>query len=250
MQILSGQAIMNQIVVGPLYFYHRRELALQVRSGRSREQEEARFRKALSQSVLELAGLYDRASGRMDAGTASIFAIHAMLLEDEDFVQNVLCFIQQDDVTAEYAVQRAGEDFAAAFSAMDSAYMRARAADMLDISRRVIRALTGGWQTFLLHKPVILVADHFLPSEVMEFDCNLLGLISQEGSLDSHTALLVRACHIPAMVGVPLDTMWNGHLALMDGNQGLVYVDPDLTLMEDLRVRYQEDGRPDLCIVS
>ena len=172
-----------------------------------------------------------------------------MLLKDGDFTGTVHTLIRDEGVTAEYAVQRAGSYFAAVFSAMDSPYMQARATDFRDISRRVIRALMGGWPAPSLREPAILVADEFLPSEVLAFKHKLLGLIARKESLDSHTSMLLRAYHIPAMVDMDLDEAWEGHPALMDGHQGRVYLDPEQALMEALRERYQAGGRPELCAV-
>ena len=123
--------------------------------------------------------------------------------------------------------------------------MRARAADIRDISQRVIRALMGRRQELTMKEPAILVADYFLPSEVMDFDQKrLLGLITQQGSLDSHTAMLLRAYHIPAIVEVDLPQQWEGHPALMDGYTGEIYVDPEQSQLDKLRELYQANGKP------
>ena len=168
-----------------------------------------------------------------------------MLLEDHDYVETVRSLINGQGVTAEYAVQMAEISFSAAFTAMDNPYMRARAVDIRDISQRVLRTLMGGRQTLLMDEPAILVADEYLPSEVMDFDQRrLLGLITRKGSLDSHTAMLVRAYHIPAIVEVPLSPRCEGRLALMDGYTGNVYIDPEREQMELLRELYQANGRP------
>ena len=176
---------------------------------------------------------------------ASIFNIHCLLLEDRDYVETVRRLIQGRGVTAEYAVQMTELSFSSAFAAMDSPYMQARAADIRDISQRVIRALMGNRQELGMEAPAILVSDNFLPSEVMDFDQKrLLGLIARKGSLDSHTAMLIRAFHIPSMVEVNLAAKWEGHLALMDGYAGKIYLDPVQAQQEQLRERYQANGCP------
>ncbi len=245
MQILSGKAIMEQIVAGRLCFYRRPAPQVQLYTRGDWRQEINRFHRAQQTSILELNTLYHRALHQVGEGVASIFLIHGMLLEDHDYIETVRSLIQGQGATAEYAVQMAEITFAAAFAAMDSPYMRARAADIRDISQRVLRALMGGRQVLLMDEPAILVSDDYLPSEVMDFDQQrLLGLITRNGSLDSHTAMLVRAYHIPAIVEADISPRWEGRLALMDGYTGTIYVDPDQDLMEQLREQYQANGRP------
>lgn len=246
MQILKGKAIMEQIVAGRLCFYRRPAPQIQLYTQGNWRQEINRFHQAQQASILELSTLYHRALNQVGEGVASIFLIHGMLLEDHDYVETIRGLINGQGATAEYAVQMAEVSFAAAFAAMDSPYMRARAADIRDISRRMLRALIGGRQTLLMDEPAILVADEYLPSEVMDFDQRrLLGLITRKGSLDSHTAMLVRAYHIPAIVEVDLISNWEGHLALMDGYTGNVYIDPEPEQLDQLRELYQANGRPE-----
>lgn len=245
MQILSGKAIMDQIVAGRLCFYRRPAPKIQLYTQRDWRNEVNRFRQAQQTAILELNTLYHRALNQVGEGVASIFLIHGMLLEDHDYMETVRTIIQGQSTTAEYAVQMAEVSFSAAFSAMESPYMRARAVDIRDISRRVLRALMGGRQELLMDEPAILVSDEYLPSEVMDLDQRrLLGLITRKGSLDSHTAMLVRAYHIPAIVEVDLAYKQEGHLALMDGYAGRVYVDPEPEILNELRELYQANGRP------
>lgn len=245
MQVLRGKAIMEQIVAGRLCFYRRPVPQVQLYTQGDWRQEINRFHQAQQTAILELNTLYHRALNQVGEGVASIFLIHGMLLEDHDYVETVRSLIQGRGTTAEYAVQMAEVSFSAAFAAMDSSYMRARAVDIKDISQRVLRALMGGRQVLLMDEPAILVSDNYLPSEVMDFDQRrLLGLITKQGSLDSHTAMLVRGYHIPAIVEVDLAPRWEGHLALMDGYTGSVYLDPDQVQADLLREQYQANGRP------
>ena len=245
MQILTGKAIMEQIVAGRLCFYRRPAPQVQLYTQGDWRQEVNRFHRAQQMAILELTTLYHRALNQVGEGVASIFLIHGMLLEDHDYVETVRGLINGQGATAEYAVQMAEVSFAAAFSAMDSSYMQARAVDIRDISQRVLRALMGGRQLLLMDEPAILVADEYLPSEVMDFDQRrLLGLITRKGSLDSHTAMLVRAYHIPAIVEVNVTPKCEGRLALMDGYTGDVYIDPDQEQLDQLRELYQANGRP------
>ncbi len=245
MQVIQGRATMNRIVVGKLHFYRRPAVKpRKLLSRRGVEKELERFLQARDQAVAELNALHDRAYQQVGERTASIFSIHAMLLEDDDLVESVGDVIRDEGMTAEYAVWKAGNAFAQSFAGMDSTYMQARAADMLDISWRVVRRLTGRLWEFPLESPVILVSDEFLPSEVMELSQRqLLGLASRKGSVDSHTAILLRSYHIPAMAEVDIPTEWEGHTALMDGGGGRLYLDPDMELLNALFNRAPMDIR-------
>ncbi|MGE4277671.1 MAG: phosphoenolpyruvate-utilizing N-terminal domain-containing protein [Lawsonibacter sp.] len=241
MEMAIGKSILDQIVFGRLRFFQRLVPEVVEFSQLSWEEEEERFQKAQHQAVLQLAALYDQTSRQVGEGMAAIFAIHAMLLEDEDFVESIRTLIREKGATAEYAVQVVGKGFGAAFAAMDSPYMRARGVDIQDISRRVMRLLLRNQpQNPLREGPAILVADEFLPSEVLDLDHRrLLGLIARKGSVDSHTSILLRAYGIPAMAEVELDQEWDGHLALLDGFDHRLYLDPNRELVETLRLRYQ-----------
>lgn len=248
MQVLSGKTIMEQIVAGRLCFYRRPVPTPQLYTHGNCRNEINRFHQAQQTAILELEAFYTRALHQVGETVASIFSIHCLMLQDHDYVETVRSLIQGQGVTAEHAVQMAELSFSAAFSTMDSPYMQARAADIRDISQRVLRALMGARQELTMEEPAILVSDDFLPSEVMDFDQRrLLGLITRKGSLDSHTAMLMRAYHIPAMVEVDLAPKWEGHLALMDGYGGKIYLDPDQAQQDKLRELYQANGRPAGC---
>lgn len=244
MEIMAGKSILERIVSGRLRFLDRSVTEVVKSSLLSREEEEGRFRWAQRQAVLQLTGFYHRASQQVEEKVASIFAIHAMLLEDVDFVEAVHSIIWEMGTTAEYAVQTAGKALTEAFAGMDDPYMKARAADFRDISRRVMWLLLGKHgQDPLREGPAILVADDFLPSEVMDLGHqDLLGLVARKGSVDSHTAILLRAYGIPAMAEVELGQEWDGHMALLDGFGQRLYVDPASGLEEELRARYQLCG--------
>ena len=246
MESATGKSILGQLVLGRLQSFSRDIPELARQSRLDPGEEEARFRRAQQEAILELAEFYDRAAGQVGEETASIFAIHAMLLEDEDFVQLVLTALREERVTAEYAVRAASDRYEQAFSKMDSPYMQARAKDFLDISRRVIRLLLGTPAVDpLKSRTAILVVDEILPSELMELDLgHLLGLIARRGSVYSHAAQLLRAYHIPAMADVGLGAHWEGHMALLDGYAQRLYLDPDQELVERLHRRYGQEYRP------
>ena len=246
MQVLEAAAIGEQIAMGRLHVYRREPCPIEKRSERSWEQEDQRFLWARNHAMRELADLYERAGGELGEEEAYIFAIHSMLLEDEDLNRRVHRLIREEGVTAQYAIRTVGEEVMRTFQEMDSPYMRARAADIEDITRRMILRLLHIYpQRTVSREPVILVSDHFLPSEVMELDRRrILGLVTTGGSVDSHTAQILRYCRIPTLVGVDLPADWEGHTVLMDGHTGRLYLEPDIALTESLRREYERNGFP------
>lgn len=211
MEQKTGRPLLEQTAFGRLRFVRRPAFELTVSSKLDPEEEERRFFQAQHSAMRQLAALYDQALRWVDEETAAIFAIHAMLLEGEEFLSAALAMIRDRGVTAEYAVQVMWGSFAADFEAMDSPYMQARALDIRDISYRMLRHLLGlPWEDPLRDGPAILVADEFFPSEVMDWNRRrLVGLIARKGNGDSHTAILVRACRIPAMSQVDLGPEWD-----------------------------------------
>lgn len=246
METAMGKSILGQIAFGRLRFLRRPEQDVTEFSQLNREEEVHRFHTAQSQAVGQLTTLYEQAVEWIGEGLASIFAIHAILLQDEELESAVRSMIRERGVTAEYAVQAAGERFSQAFDALESTYMQARAMDIRDICHRMIRLLLGHQRYDPLREgPAILVADKFFPSEVLDLDHRrLLGLIARQGSVDSHTAMLLRAYGIPAMAEVELGPEWDGHLALLDGFDHRLYLEPDGATLERLRLRYQAGGMP------
>lgn len=183
---------------------------------------------AQTRSVRQLAGLYDHAKGLVGTHNASIFAIYAMLIEDDDYQNRVYSFILSQNVTAEYAVFLTGEEYAAAFSGMEDEYMCARASDMRNVSRQVIDDLTDHREPDPLGmEPAILVADEFSPSRTLMLDRRrLTGLVSRQGSTHSHAAELACALQIPSLVHADIPPELDGHLAILDSADHQLYVDP------------------------
>ena len=247
MQMLEAQAICGQITVGKLHFYHRESYELVRESSLPWEQEDERFLWAQRCAISEMKVLYDRAVSELGEDNATIFAIHAMMLEDEDLTRRVRRMIREEGVTAKFAIHTVGEQVMDTFAQMESAYMQARAADIHDITRRMILRLDNIYPDWTLGKDtVILVSDTFLPSEVLEMDRRrILGLITTGGSVDSHTAQILRECRIPAMVGADMREEWEGITALMDGHTGRIYLEPTTQLMEQLRLEHERDGCPE-----
>ena len=247
MQVLEAQAICGQITMGQLHFYHRQPYELVRESRLNWAREDERFLWAQRCAVQELTVLYDRAVAELGEEQAAIFAIHAMLLEDEDLTRRVRRMIREEGVTAQFAIHTVGEQVMETFAQMESPYMRARAADIQDITRRMILRLVHIYPDLTLgRQPTILVSDFFLPSEILEMDRRrILGLITTGGSVDSHTAQILLHCGIPAMVGAEMDERWEGRTALMDGHTGHIYLDPTVELTEQLRLNYERNGCPE-----
>jgi len=247
MQLLEAQAIGSQITMGKLHFYHRQPYELVRRSALSWEAEDERFLWAQRCAINELTALHSRASAYLGEEDATIFTIHAMLLEDEDLTRRVRRMIREEGVTAQFAIHTVGEQVMDTFARMESPYMQARAADIQDITRRMILRLLNIYPDFSLgDQATILVSDSFLPSEVVEMDRRrILGLITTGGSVDSHTAQILRHCGIPTMVGVEMDPLWEGRTVLMDGHTGYIYLDPTVELTERLRLNYERNGCPE-----
>ena len=179
----------------------------------------------------------------MGEDNAAIFEIHQMMVEDDDYVEAIQSIIETQGATAEYAVSTTGDNFAATFAAMDDAYMKARAVDVKDISRRLVNILTGVVEGNLLgDQPVILVADDLTPSETVQMDkSKLLGFVTRKGSTNSHTAILARTMNIPALIGVEIDEAWDGKPGIIDGYNHCVYVEPTADLAGSMQKKHNED---------
>ncbi|MDD5932565.1 MAG: phosphoenolpyruvate--protein phosphotransferase [Oscillospiraceae bacterium] len=243
MQVATGKSILNGIAIGPLHIYHKTESTTSVSSTLSPAEEWQRFENACEKANEQLAGLYEKALEEVGEENAAIFEIHQMMLEDEDYLDAVKGIIETQGATAEYAAYTTGDNFSAAFAAMDDAYMKARATDVKDVSRRVVNILTGKTDGNLLgDKPVILVADDLTPSETVQMDkSKLLGFITRHGSANSHTAILARTMNIPALIGVDFDESWDGRMAVLDGYNHCVYIDPAAELLSTMENKRTED---------
>ena len=240
MQVATGKSILGGIAIGPLRIYKKAETQTSQTSNLTPAEEWERFQAACAKAKEQLAGLYDKALNEVGEDNAAIFEIHQMMLEDEDYLDAAKGIIETQGTTAEYAAITTGENFSAAFAAMDDTYMQARATDVKDISRRVVNILTGQDDAAALDdQPAILVADDLTPSETVQLDkSKLLGFITRHGSSNSHTAILARTMNIPALIGVDFNDSWDGKLAVLDGYNHCVYIDPAqelLTAMEEKR---------------
>ena len=245
MQIATGKSILGGIAIGPMRIYRREDAQLPVLSTRTPEEELARYEAAREKAKEQLGLLYEKVLDEVGAENAAIFEIHQMMLDDDDYLDAVKGILETQGATAEYAANATGEDFAATFAAMENTYMKARATDVKDISHRLVTILTGGTEGGLLgDEPAILVADDLTPSQTAQLDkSKLLGFVTRYGSTNSHTAILARTMNIPALIGVDFDDSWDGRLAIIDGYNHCVYMDPASELLSAMEERRQTDLR-------
>lgn len=204
----------------------------------------SRCRKATETALEQLAGLYEKALQEVGEADAAIFEIHQMMLEDGDYQDSIENIIHTQSVNAEYAVAQTADKFARMFEAMEDDYMRGRAADVRDISERLVSILQGEEDGGIrAEEPVIIVADDLAPSETVQLDKDMvLSFVTAQGSLNSHTAILARTMGIPALVGagLPMDGTVDGKLGIVDGTAGVIYIDPDEETCRRMR-RVQEE---------
>ena len=230
MNKIQGKGVCGAVTMGKLYFYKKDNDTISRKTITDPEAEQQRFDRARQQAAQELDALYEKALREVGEIHAQIFEIHRMMLEDEDYCSSVSHIIHTQRVNAEYAVLRTSDSFSQMFSTMTDEYMQARAADVVDISNRLIRCLSGGNEESLLtREPVILVAEDLTPSETVQLDKEkILAFLTLRGSENSHTAILARTMAIPAVVGLGhLDPVMEGKTAIVDGFTGTVCIDPD-----------------------
>lgn len=230
MNRIQGKGVCGAVTMGKLYFYKKDNDTISRETVADPEAEQQRFDRARQQAAQELDTLHEKALREVGEIHAQIFEIHRMMLEDEDYCSSVSHIIHTQRVNAEYAVLRTSDSFSQMFSTMTDEYMQARAADVVDISNRLIRCLSGGSEESLLtREPVILVAEDLTPSETVQLDKEkILAFLTLRGSENSHTAILARTMAIPAVVGLgQLDPAMEGKTAIVDGFTGTVCIDPD-----------------------
>ena len=247
MEVYQGKSVFGGIAIGRISVHKKDEQQVKRVRIEDPEQEILRYRQAKQTAMEQLQGLYQKALKEVGEANAAIFEIHQMMLEDDDYNESVENIIRMQQVNAEYAVASTGDNFAQMFSAMDDDYMRARSADVKDISERVLSVL-GGRATGIAAsgEPVIIVADDLAPSETVQLNKDLvLSFVTVHGSVNSHTAILARTMSITALIGtaIPLTDDIDGKVGIVDGKNGCIYVDPDedtLGRMQQLKLEEQE----------
>lgn len=231
MIICSGKSVLKGIAIGRIYLFKKREYVLEQRTVEDTEAEIARFEAAKERAAEQLDGLYQKALTEAGEEQAMIFDVHKMMLDDGDYLDSIRSMISGEKVNAEYAVSKTGESFSQVFASMDDDYMKARSADVLDISRRVVNILAGVCEGGIdSDVPVILLADDLSPSETVQLDkSKILAFVTKSGSANSHTAILARSMNIPALMktDVALLEEYNGLQAIVDGMGGTFIINPD-----------------------
>ena len=245
MQVYNGKSVFGGIAIGKISVYQKKEQQVKRVKVEDPDQEMARYGKAKAEGIRQLQGLYDKALKEVGEANAAIFEVHQMMMEDDGYNESVENIVRSQGVNAEYAVATTGDNYAQMFSAMDDDYMRERAADVRDISERLLTILNGeDTGSVDADEPKIIVAEDLAPSENVLLDKDkVLSFVTVKGSLNSHTAILARTMAIPALVNtsMTLDSVMDGKLGIVDGASGTFYVDPDEKTLEEMKKRQEED---------
>ncbi len=244
MNVLTGKSVYKGIVMGPVVVLKKDDCLVKRMKITDADAEIARVGAAVEVSQAQLRALHEKALGEVGETSAMIFEVHQMMLEDEDYLDAVYNIIRTEMANAEYAVAVTGDNFAEMFASMDDEYMRARAADIRDISNRLIRNLAGYESVDLADmEPSVIVADDLTPSETVQMDKGkILAFATVHGSTNSHTAILARMMNIPALIGVPmnLDEIQNGMTAIVDGFTGTMVLDPTEEVRTETMTKIRE----------
>lgn len=246
MQNITGKIAFGGIAIGKIKEISKENNVVRRVKIEDAKAEIARFEAARDQAAEELKGLYDKAVKEVGEANAAIFEVHQMMLEDEDYLDSVRNIIEAQSVNAEFAVATTGDNFAKMFADMDDDYMKERAADVKDISERVIRVLsqkeekvnTSGAEK----EKYIIAADDLAPSETIQLDREtVLAFVTRHGSTNSHTAILARTMNIPALVSTAVPKEVNGKMAIVDGFKGIVIIDPDEETLREYEKKQQDE---------
>lgn len=240
---ITGKSVFSGIAIGKLAIFQNGDNPVKREKITDSRAEIQRFTDAKEEAKIQLGALCEKALKEVGEVNAAIFEVHQMMLDDLDYVESVTNIIQSQEVNAEYAVATTGDNFSAMFAAMDDDYMKARAADVKDISNRVITILqgnqTGGMDS---DEPVILLANDLAPSETVQLDkSKVLSFVTRHGSTNSHTAILARTMNIPALIGIDYTEDAEGKLGIVDGYEGKLIIDPPASVLEEYRARKEAD---------
>ena len=246
MQCFQGKSVYKGIVMGPVAVLKKNDYQVKRARIEDPEAEVKRVEEAVEVSKKQLGRLYDKAVREVGEASAAIFEVHQMMLEDEDYLESMQNMIRTELVNAEYAAAATGDNFAEMFAAMDDEYMKARSADVKDISERLVRNLSGeGDNDLSSMEPSVIVADDLSPSETVQMDKEkILAFVTVHGSTNSHTAILARMMNIPALIGVPMDLngLKTGMTAVVDGFSGQVIFEPEEDVQKETEKRMQEEA--------
>ena len=236
MVVYEGKAVFEGVAIGKLSVYKKNEETVKREKVEDVEAEIARYAEPREAAVEQLQALYEKAVKEVGEASAEIFEAHQMMVEDEDFIEAAESIIRGQNVNAEFAVAETGDNFKKMFEEMEDEYFRGRAADIKDISERIIRILQGNGNAGIeSDEPAIIVADDLAPSETVQMDKDkILSFVTVHGSANSHTSILAKTMNIPAIIGcsIPLTDEVDGKEAIVDGFEGKVYVDPEPEVLE------------------
>ena len=240
---IQGKSVYSGVAIGRLAIYRKSENQVKREKITDTAKEVKRFEDAKDTAKQQLAGLYDKALKEVGEVNAAIFEVHQMMLDDLDYIESITNMIEGQQVNAEYAVATTGDTFSEMFAAMDDDYMRERAADVRDVSNRVVSILQGnGGNDLNADEPVILLADDLAPSETVQLDkSKVLSFVTRHGSTNSHTAILARTMNIPALIGVDFPEDVDGKMGIVDGYEGRIIIDPPVSVMEAYQKKKAED---------
>lgn len=242
----TGKSVFGGIAIGKIMVYEKGEHQVKRVKITDAEAEKNRYYEAVETAFKQLGELHDKALREVGEANAAIFEIHQMMLEDDDYKESVEHIIESQMVNAEYAIAQTGDNFSQMFAAMDDEYMRGRAADVKDITERLLGILSGNTGSGVdADEPVIMVAEDLAPSETVQMDkSNILSFVTQKGSVNSHTAILARTMGIPALIGsdIVIDESLNGKLAVVDGTNGVVYIEPDEATLSVMQEEQRKDN--------
>ena len=254
MKVWNGKSVCKGIAMGPVVVMKKKDFSVTKIKVSDPEAEISRVTAAVDQAKSQLQELYEKALREVGESSAMIFMVHQMLLEDETFLDAVYTGIRSEQANAEYAVSETGNQLAEMFAGMDDDYMKERAADLKDISDRLVRILTGcERKDFCFSEPSILLADDLAPSETMQLDqAKILAFVTVRGSENSHTAILARTMNIPALVGVPvdLDEIQDGLTAIVDGSDGRFVIEPEDAVRMEAEAKINEEHRHKLLLAD
>lgn len=244
MLTLQGKSVFAGITMGPIALFHRNTISTAKHPIENAEAEVARFQEAREEAIVQLQAIYEKAVQKVGEEQAAVFEVHQMMLEDDDYIESIETMIREEMMNAEAAVDQTAQQFADMFRSMEDSYMQARAADVLDISRRVEQVLCGGSGIdFSQYDHVIIAADDLAPSETLQLDTDkILGFVTSAGSTNSHTAILARTLGIAAVVNtnVQLHHDVDGMTAIVDGTTGTVYINPDDETKQKMELKIKE----------
>ncbi|CCZ04222.1 phosphoenolpyruvate-protein phosphotransferase [Eubacterium sp. CAG:603] len=242
MEKFTGKSIFNGIAIGKILFYSKDGVQIFRHKVEDTDAEIARYNKAKEKAIEELNAIYEKAVKEVGEMNAAVFEVHAMMLEDDDYNDSVKNIITSQGVNAEYAVATTSDNFSKMFAEMDDEYFQARAIDIKDISERVLNILAGrSSENILGDEPVIVVANDLAPSETVQMDKEkLLAFVTEGGSSNSHTAILARTMNIPALIGIKIDREWNGKMAVVDGYNGELILEPDEATIKVMKERQEK----------